>query len=96
VTLRKLAKTALVKYTETPRKQWVLQHPAQLVLAVSQVHWCNMMESKLQSNNPAVGLKEFLQVGLEGRFSSLKTLIQPSALELSLLETTRRENREGR
>jgi dynein heavy chain len=36
--LRRLAKQGTASYAEEPRADWVLHQPAQLVLAVSQVH----------------------------------------------------------
>lgn len=60
--LRKLAKNAHSQYTNNPRNKWVLMHPAQLVLVVSQVHWCARLEETISSEDPVEGLKQFLKV----------------------------------
>ncbi len=50
--LRRLAKQGMASYPEEPRAEWVLQQPAQLVIAVSQVFWCGAVEEALKSNIP--------------------------------------------
>ena len=45
--LRRRAKQAYTKYFNTPRQEWVLQHPAQLVVTVAQIHWCAAVEAAL-------------------------------------------------
>jgi len=62
--LRKLAKDAHKHYADRPRTKWVLEQPAQLVLVVSQMHWCAAIEAKLSSANPNAGLQNFLQVSI--------------------------------
>jgi len=61
--LRKLAKDGHKHYADRPRSKWVLEQPAQLVLVVSQMHWCASLEARLTSKNPSGGLQESLQVG---------------------------------
>ena len=46
--LRKLAKAAFISYPEEQRNSWVLRQPAQLVIAVSQIYWCNGVEEALK------------------------------------------------
>lgn len=36
-------------YVKRPRKEWVLKHPAQLVLMISQVYWCHSVENALEN-----------------------------------------------
>jgi hypothetical protein len=40
--LRKLARAAVSMYPEEPRDEWVLHQPAQLVIVVSQIFWCQV------------------------------------------------------
>jgi dynein heavy chain len=47
--LRRRAKQAYTKYFTTPRGEWVLQHPAQLVVTVAQIHWCAAVVFHLQT-----------------------------------------------
>jgi dynein heavy chain len=61
--LKRLAKAGMASYVEDPRSQWVLQQPAQLVIAVSQVFWCHAVEQQLQAEGPGEGLASFYQVG---------------------------------
>lgn len=62
--LRRLAKAGVTSYPTEPRQEWVLQQPAQLVIAVSQVYWCNAVEEVLQGEVPQQGLESFYQVGV--------------------------------
>ena len=41
--LRAAAKRALREVLEVPRADWIMQHPAQLVLALSSVLWCSQV-----------------------------------------------------
>ncbi|KAI5075577.1 hypothetical protein GOP47_0009653 [Adiantum capillus-veneris] len=47
--LRRMSKAAFTDYVKRPRKEWVLKHPAQLVLMISQVYWCHSVESALEN-----------------------------------------------
>jgi hypothetical protein len=38
--LKRMARSGFASYAEEPREEWVLQQPAQLVIAVSQIYWC--------------------------------------------------------
>jgi hypothetical protein len=40
--VRALAKRGMKEYPVTPRTEWVLQNPAQLVIVVSQIYWCQV------------------------------------------------------
>jgi hypothetical protein len=42
LTLRGLTKKGVKEYHEMPREQWILQQPAQLVIIVSNVFWCQV------------------------------------------------------
>ena len=46
-----MSKAAYVDYAKRPRKDWVLKHPAQLVLMISQVYWCHDVENALNNEN---------------------------------------------
>jgi len=59
-TMRRLGKQAWQDYAQTPRKEWVMQHAAQLVLSVSNVFWCQDVEECLVgTSNPAERMEEF-------------------------------------
>eukprot|EP00955_Chlamydomonas_euryale_P084402 363961-Chlamydomonas_euryale.AAC.4 len=60
--LRRMAKAAFASYGEATRSEWVLHHPAQLVIAVSQVFWCAAVEERLRSSAQSQGLSTFLEV----------------------------------
>lgn len=60
--LRRLAKQGMASYVEEPRADWVLQQPAQLVIAVSQVCWCGSVEEALKSPAPVQKLAELHEV----------------------------------
>ena len=47
----RMSKAAYVDYAKRPRKDWVLKHPAQLVLMISQVYWCHDVENALNNEN---------------------------------------------
>jgi len=46
--LRLHAKDAMNDYSMRSRKEWVLLHPAQLLIMVSQMDWCKSVENALQ------------------------------------------------
>lgn len=62
--LKRLAKQGMASYVEEPRSEWVLQQPAQLVIAVSQVYWCAAVEEALRSGAPVQKLAEEHEVRL--------------------------------
>lgn len=61
--LKKLAKSSYCSYLKEPRSDWVLQQTAQLVLAISQVHWCEEMELAIETQN-LNSMKEFYEVSV--------------------------------
>lgn len=62
--LRRLARSAYQSYPTTPRTEWVLQQPAQLVLVVSQIFWCVGVEKCLTAPDPGSALPEFLKTNV--------------------------------
>jgi hypothetical protein len=60
--LRRLAKHGMASYVEEPRAEWVLQQPAQLVIAVSQAYWCGAVEAALKSGTPVQKLADVHEV----------------------------------
>eukprot|EP01022_Parablepharisma_sp_SALTPOND_P004470 TRINITY_DN120355_c3_g1_i1.p1 TRINITY_DN120355_c3_g1~~TRINITY_DN120355_c3_g1_i1.p1 ORF type:complete len:4253 (+),score=509.78 TRINITY_DN120355_c3_g1_i1:57-12761(+) len=52
--LLRLMKASITDYDEMEQKDWVHKYPAQVVLAMSQIVWCNATESAIleQSTNP--------------------------------------------
>ena len=59
--LKRLAKTAYQSYTESKRTEWLLRHPGQLVLTISQIRWCEDAERALERSSPEA-LEEFYKV----------------------------------
>ena len=55
----------MASYPEQERNVWVLQQPAQLVLAISQVFWAADVEACLApGQDPAVSLPAYFEVGV--------------------------------
>lgn len=79
VSLRKAARAVVAAYAETARSEWVLAHPAQLVIAVSQVYWCASVERALRSGAATEGLHEFYKVR-GGRAAEPCSRVQTEAL----------------
>lgn len=61
--LRRLTKQGMASYLEEPRSEWVLQQPAQLVIAISQVFWCAAVETALKAPVPVQKLADVHEVG---------------------------------
>ena len=40
--IKALAKKGVKDYTSMPRDAWILQNPAQLVIVVSNIFWCQV------------------------------------------------------
>eukprot|EP00667_Euglena_gracilis_P000018 EG_transcript_18 len=57
LTLRRLARVAVQSYEGADRTAWVFDHPAQLVLVVTQIVWCSEMEAALQAPNPGQAIE---------------------------------------
>lgn len=63
--LKKLAKSSYCSYLKEQRSDWVLQQTAQLVLAISQVHWCEEMEQALETQKTnSNSIEEFYEVSV--------------------------------
>lgn len=58
-TLRKLTKQAFKTYTSQDRCEWILEHPAQLSLSLSNVFWCQNIEAILSSTTTETQMKAF-------------------------------------
>eukprot|EP00727_Mastigamoeba_balamuthi_P003136 m51a1_g1282 putative dynein heavy chain axonemal (4140) ;mRNA; f:131088-144324 len=58
-TLAKILKGAVAEYNKMEREQWVLEYPAQIVLAVSQVYWCREVTRCLNMPDPVAALNKF-------------------------------------
>ncbi|XP_060075174.1 dynein axonemal heavy chain 6-like [Ylistrum balloti] len=61
--LRRLTKAAIGDFEKRPRKEWVVSHASQIVLAVSQIVWCRDVTEILESDtfDRVEGMKEFEQ-----------------------------------
>ena len=49
--IRYVIKDATEDYVKTPRKQWVVEWPGQVVICSSQVYWTAEAEAAIQSNS---------------------------------------------
>lgn len=59
------------------RTEWVLQHPAQLVLIISQIYWCNGVEKCFASADPTAALTAYLKVNVS-QLAGLTRLVRGS------------------
>ncbi|KAG8249570.1 Dynein heavy chain 6, axonemal [Homalodisca vitripennis] len=50
--LRRQMKDALLDYMKRVRTDWVLYHPSQITLTVSQIMWCRNVQNALESSSP--------------------------------------------
>eukprot|EP00397_Hematodinium_sp_SG-2012_P000066 GEMP01000066.1.p1 GENE.GEMP01000066.1~~GEMP01000066.1.p1 ORF type:complete len:3524 (+),score=879.37 GEMP01000066.1:529-10572(+) len=48
--VRNVLEIAVFEYTDHPRDEWVLQHPAMVILGGSQVHWTSEAEEAIAEN----------------------------------------------
>ncbi|KAK9722971.1 AAA+ lid domain [Popillia japonica] len=48
--LRRIMKGSIADYMQRPRKEWVLDHPNQIILSVSQIMWAKDVHSILDGN----------------------------------------------
>ena len=58
--LRKFMKAGVVEYDKMPRKQWILEKFAQIVMTVSQIIWCRGSEEALKSAKPKEAMRKWL------------------------------------
>ncbi|XRB21521.1 dynein axonemal heavy chain [Pseudoscourfieldia marina] len=73
--LKRLAKQAFVDYLTVPRPEWVLQQPAQIVLAISQHYWVQDVEAAIQSEDCVKSLHEFLDANIS-QLSDLSRVVR--------------------
>ena len=50
VSLRRLTKAAIADFESKPRHEWATQHASQVVLTVSQIHWCRELTEALTTS----------------------------------------------
>jgi dynein heavy chain, axonemal len=92
--LRLHAKDAMHDYATRSRKEWVMLHPAQLVIMVSQMNWCKSVEDALQGVRCARGFPPFtpevratgVSQCLELQLSHLRDQCQLAASKISALQ----------
>lgn len=53
--VRYVIKDATEDYVKTPRKQWVVEWPGQVVICSSQVYWTAEAEAAIQNSSLKVG-----------------------------------------
>eukprot|EP01084_Bolivina_argentea_P201103 343804_1 len=58
--LKDIMSTAYKSYLNKPRKEWILQYPAQVVLAISQCYWTSQVELAIKTKG-ARGLREYVK-----------------------------------
>ena len=58
--LKSIMYKAYKAYTQIPRKQWILDWPGQVVLAISQCYWTSQVESAIKTKGNR-GLKEYVK-----------------------------------
>ncbi|KAL3130872.1 hypothetical protein ABBQ38_000201 [Trebouxia sp. C0009 RCD-2024] len=72
--LKAATKRAMKEYPGQARGQWVRQHPAQLVLLVSNIFWCKQVEDCLESPNVLASLMALYQTNVQ-QLSELSDLV---------------------
>lgn len=83
--LKMHTKNALTAYTENTREEWIQQQPAQIVLSVTQIDWCERVETALNSQTPLESLQKVLRETEE----NLNTLAKLVRLDLEDLDRTK-------
>lgn len=80
--LKRLTKEAYLAYSETPRNRWVLEHPAQIVILVSQIYWCQgVVECLDRCENATAALESFLHTNKE-QLRDLTALVRSDLSDL--------------
>ncbi|GAX73618.1 hypothetical protein CEUSTIGMA_g1069.t1 [Chlamydomonas eustigma] len=84
--VRALSKKGMKEYLTTPRKTWVLQNPAQLVLVISNIYWSMAVEERLSAVDATFQLSKFLEHSIT-QLGELTALVrgQLSPLERKVL-----------
>lgn len=57
--LRRLMKASLADYDESPRTEWMLRHPNQIVLTVSQINWARGVHKILDHHDGVNRMSKF-------------------------------------
>jgi len=84
LTLRRLAKVAVLDYETKPRTEWIFEHPCQLVLTVGQIYWCKDVQASLDKPTPAEG-KEGLKVFQQVCYKNMADLADLTGRDLNSL-----------
>ncbi|EEZ99537.1 Dynein heavy chain, cytoplasmic-like Protein [Tribolium castaneum] len=73
--LRRLMKGALIDFQQSRRIEWVVRHPSQITLTVSQIMWARGVHAILDHGNAHSNLEKFEQKCI-GDLNDLATLIR--------------------
>ncbi|KAK9823491.1 hypothetical protein WJX72_003121 [[Myrmecia] bisecta] len=73
--LRRLARAGYQSYSSQERTEWVLQQPAQLVLILCQIFWCQGVERCLAEKDTAAALAAYLKHNIT-QLSGLTRLVR--------------------
>ena len=73
--LKRLAKAGYLSYPETVREEWIMDQPAQLVLAVSQIFWCRSAEEAISGGEESAGLQGFYEENLANLLALTKIVV---------------------
>ena len=65
MSLQKLMKAGLLDYPTKERKDWVLDHPGQIVATVAQMTWVQGTESALRAEDSRTSMANWYQVNLD-------------------------------
>ncbi|XP_037073992.1 LOW QUALITY PROTEIN: dynein heavy chain 3, axonemal-like, partial [Pollicipes pollicipes] len=77
VSLRDVAERAVQSYLKTPREQWVLEWPGQIVLCGSQIHWTTEVTEAIQTQG---GLERYLETcngQIDGTVALVRGKLEP-------------------
>eukprot|EP00873_Tetraselmis_striata_P045243 jgi/Tetstr1/465507/TSEL_010176.t1 len=73
--LKKQAKKGYYDYPESVREEWIMNQPAQLVLAVSQIYWCRGAEAAIGADDAAAGLGAFYEENLQNLIAMTRIVV---------------------
>eukprot|EP01138_Halocafeteria_seosinensis_P006356 gb/GECG01006497.1/.p1 GENE.gb/GECG01006497.1/~~gb/GECG01006497.1/.p1 ORF type:complete len:3153 (+),score=416.35 gb/GECG01006497.1/:1-9459(+) len=79
--LKEAMKIGVEDYESTPRREWVLNHPGQVVATVSQIMWCRETEKALLANHTQPEMDKWYQKNLT-QLSELTKLVRGELTEL--------------
>eukprot|EP00741_Cyanophora_paradoxa_P000409 tig00000404_g400.t1 len=63
--LKRRMKQAVQDYPKRPREEWIREHPAQCVVSVGMVYWCQGIADAFASSDPMAAMQEFYDLNVQ-------------------------------